>query len=427
MDKKTFPAPFSGNGFKIEINSDFWGSYDLPEPIRFNFRFRFHHTNYPVLSNAQFEHFSKEHHDVLHSIRTSRIIFPILLGLVAVSYLFWKHFDPKEFSRIQWTSHTVVWIGIAAALSVIWHLSYAYRLRALTKKEFSWWKCIELIFIWEFSSAVSPTSLGGSAVAFFVLAQEKLSAARTATIVMYTIILDSLFLLITVPILYFIFGSSVMRPGADSFVDTGAWGVYFLITYSLMLSYSSLIYYGVFVSPHQLERLMGWLTNNRLLRRYHEKALAFGRDLETASLGLKKEPLIFHLKAIGATIAAWTLRFLIISALIIAFLPNLPLDFSTQFQLYARLEVMFFVIAFSPTPGGAGLIDLLFGGFLTDYVSNPTQSAMISTLWRLMSYYVYLFAGALIVPNWIRQRINERRERQMEIHQKEEGEERPHA
>ncbi|MBK6946876.1 MAG: flippase-like domain-containing protein [Haliscomenobacter sp.] len=297
----------------------------------------------------------------------------------------------------------------------------------LNQKEFSWWKCIELIFIWEFSSAVSPTSLGGSAVAFFVLAQEKLSAARTATIVMYTIILDSLFLLTTVPILYFIFGSSVMRPGVVSFADTGVWGVYFLVTYFLMLSYSSLIYYGVFINPHQLERLMGWLTNNRFLRRYYEKARAFGKDMETASLGLKKEPLIFHLKAIVATIAAWTLRFLIISALIIAFLPNLPLDFSTQFQLYARLEVMFFVIAFSPTPGGAGLIDLLFGGFLTDYVSNPTQSAMISTLWRLMSYYVYLFAGALIVPNWIRQRINERRERQMEAQQKEEGEERPHA
>ena len=70
---------------------------------------------------------------------------------------------------------------------------------------------------------------------------------------------------------------------------------------------------------------------------------------------------------------------------------------------------MFFVIAFSPTPGGAGLIDILFGGFLTDYVSNATQATMISTIWRFLSYYVYLFAGVLIVPNWIRQRINERR------------------
>jgi uncharacterized protein (TIRG00374 family) len=127
---------------------------------------------------------------------------------------------------------------------------------------------------------------------------------------------------------------------------------------------------------------------------------------------LKNEPWQYHAQAIGSTIIVWMLRFLIISALLIAFLPDLPLDIKTQFELYARLETMFFVIAFSPTPGGAGLIDLLFGSFLTDYVSNSTQATMIATIWRLISYYIYLFLGALIVPNWIRRRINERRARQ---------------
>ncbi|NJN77591.1 MAG: hypothetical protein HC803_04080 [Saprospiraceae bacterium] len=48
------------------------------------------------------------------------------------------------------------------------------RLHILTEGEFTWRKCFELIFIWEFSSAVTPTSVGGSAVALFVLSQEKL-------------------------------------------------------------------------------------------------------------------------------------------------------------------------------------------------------------------------------------------------------------
>ena len=70
-----------------------------------------------------------------------------------------------------------------------------------------WKKCIELIFIWEFSSAVSPTSVGGSAVAFFVLAQEKLSTAKTATIVLYTVVLDTIFFVGTLPILFAFFGT----------------------------------------------------------------------------------------------------------------------------------------------------------------------------------------------------------------------------
>jgi glycosyltransferase 2 family protein len=35
-------------------------------------------------------------------------------------------------------------------------------------------------------------------------------------------------------------------------------------------------------------------------------------------------------------------------------------------------------------------------------VANSTYATVISTVWRLLSYYVYLFAGAVLVPNWIR-------------------------
>jgi len=48
------------------------------------------------------------------------------------------------------------------------------------------------------------------------------------------------------------------------------------------------------------------------------------------------------------------------------------------------------------------LIELLFGGFLTDYVSNGTVSTIISSVWRLISYYVYLLAGAVLIPGWLR-------------------------
>jgi uncharacterized protein (TIRG00374 family) len=366
------------------------------------------------LTHNQTQEFSHEHHEVLHSIRSSRIVIPIILGLLAVGYLFWKNFDFHEFAQIQWTQHTYIWILVAVGLSVLWHLSYAYRLWVLTEGDFSWWKCIELIFIWEFSSAVSPTSLGGSAVALFVLAQEKLSAARTVTIVLYTVVLDSFFLLLTLPFLFMIFGPSIMRPGVETFSDTGIWGIYFMATYSIMAAYSLFIYYGIFINPSKIKGILGWLTNNRLLQRFHQKALVFGEDMAVASVELKKQSLSLHLKAIAGTTAAWTLRFLIISALIIAFLPDLPLDFMTQFELYSRLEMMFFVIAFSPTPGGAGLIEILFGGFLTDYVTNATQATMISMIWRALSYYIYLFAGVFIVPNWIRQRINERRMAKLE-------------
>ncbi|MCB0682350.1 MAG: flippase-like domain-containing protein, partial [Saprospiraceae bacterium] len=128
--------------------------------------------------------FTEEQQDVLKSIRLNRVILPILLGVGVVIYLLWRQFDPEEFAKIDWTRHTLFWVLATVGLLIVRHLSYATRLRILSNREFSWRKCIELIFIWEFSSAVSPTSVGGSAVAFFVLAQEKLSTAKTATIVL---------------------------------------------------------------------------------------------------------------------------------------------------------------------------------------------------------------------------------------------------
>jgi hypothetical protein len=105
----------------------------------------------------------------------------------------WQQFDPDTFATINWNQHTLYWISLAVLLLIIRHLAYATRLRILSEKTFSWRKCIELIFIWEFSSAVSPTSVGGTAVALFVIAQEKLSAAKTTTLVIYTAILDTIF------------------------------------------------------------------------------------------------------------------------------------------------------------------------------------------------------------------------------------------
>jgi uncharacterized protein (TIRG00374 family) len=358
------------------------------------------------------EQFEQKHEEALKSIRVSRIILPVLIGIAAVAYLLWRQFDPVEFAKINWRVHTFLWIGACVLILVIRHLSYATRLYILSQGEFSLRKCIELIFIWEFSSAVSPTSVGGSAVAFFVLAQEKLSTAKTATIVLYTIVLDSAFFIGTLPLLYLLFGSNMIRPGVEVISDIGGWGFYFLFAYSLMALYGSIFYYGLFVSPQQMKRVLVGFTRLPFLRRYRRKAVELGNDMIVASLELKRQRLPFHLGAFIATAFAWSCRFLLLNCLIIAFTPGIGLGFWAQFELYARLEAMFVIIAFSPTPGGAGFVEILFGGFLSDYVTNSTHATVISTIWRLLAYYAYLLAGAIVIPNWIRGILNERLKRQ---------------
>ena len=358
------------------------------------------------------EEFTDEHQEVLKSIRMSRVILPILLGLGVVGYLMWNQYDPKEFSQINWNAHTTFWILFSVFLLVVRHLAYAFRLRILSDGEFSWLKCIELIFIWEFSSAVSPTSIGGSAVALFVLSQEKLSTAKTATIVVYSAVLDTIFFIGSLPILWLVFGNEMIRPSMDGIVSFDAWGYTFVGAYSFMATYGFIFFYGLFINPKTIKKILILLTNNRWLNKWQKPAEELGQDMITASQELKHKKWDFHFSAFLSTSTAWSCRFLLLNCLIIGLSTDMiPLNFFSQLALYARLESMFVIMAFSPTPGGAGFAELVFFGFTSDYVSQKGIALFIAGIWRLMTYYTYLLIGAIIIPNWIRKVINERKRR----------------
>ena len=365
------------------------------------------------MSDHTTEDFTKDQKDVLKSIRISRIILPILIGVAVVIYLLFKQFDPAKFAEINWSSHALFWIGLSFLLLIVRHLAYAARLRILSEGAFSWTKCIELIFIWEFSSAVSPTSVGGSAVALFVLSQEKLAGARVAAIVLYSAVLDTIFFVGTLPFLLLLFGPEIIRPNLTSLNTLDGWGLTFFIAYIFMAIYGAIFYYGLFINPRQLKKLMLWVTSFKWLKKYQAKLEKLGEEFIVASQEIKKNGFIFGVKAFIATATAWSCRFMLLNCLIIAFVPTISTDFWTQSALYARLETMFVIMAFSPTPGGAGFAEILFNGFLNDYVTDQTASSVIAIIWRLFTYYAYLFIGVIIIPNWIRKVLNKRKSKKI--------------
>ncbi len=347
--------------------------------------------------------FTEQQEEVLKSIRITRIIPPILIGIGVVVYFMVQQYDPEQFAKINWTNHTLFWCFASIVLLVIRHLAYATRLWILSEKYFSFKKCIELIFIWEFSSAVSPTSVGGSAVALFVLSQEKLKAAKTTAIVIYTIVLDTIFFVGGLPILLLLFGPIMLSPNGEIF---GSWGTIFFSAYLLMFCYGSLFFYGLFFSPQQFKYFMVWVCKFKYLNRFEEGARKLGDDVITASKEIKAQPMSFHLGGFFSTATAWSCRFLLLNCLIIAFVESVNTDFWYQFFVYARLEAMYVIMAVAPTPGTSGLAEWAFQKHLVDIV--PYNGIFIALLWRLLTYYSYLFSGAIIIPNWIREILNER-------------------
>ena len=158
-----------------------------------------------------------------------------------------------------------------------------------------------------------------------------------------------------------------------------------------------------FIDLRKIRSLLSAVTSH-LLNRWHDKAVKLGDDIILASGEI--EIVRFHFGAIWTTCFAWIFGFdpCYINP---GHIGGLERGWYVVLELYARVQTMFMVIMFSPSPGGSGIIEGVFGGFLSDYI--PVGVALIiALLWRLISYYFYLFAGVIIVPNWLNKIISQR-------------------
>jgi glycosyltransferase 2 family protein len=268
------------------------------------------------MNSKELNNLTDEQKKVLAKLSPRKMILPIIIGLGVVSYLLWTQYDPVAFASIQWTHETFRWIGAAFLLLILRHLAFSMRMYILSRGHFSFKKCIELIFIFEFSLCVTPTTLGGSAVSLFVMTQEKLSAARTTAIVLYKVVLDTMFFIGTIPILFIFCGASMIRPNMVSIWDVDWKARLFYISYAAMASYGSFLFYGLFINPRLIKRFLFWVTGFSLLKRFHEKANKLGDEIIIASSEMKNMSWGSHAAAFVCTWTAWTCKFFLISCLI---------------------------------------------------------------------------------------------------------------
>ncbi len=340
----------------------------------------------------------------MQSLRLSRVIIPVLIGLSGAVYLVYTKFDRRQFDAIVWDGRAWGLIACAFLLLLLRHLSYTMRLRAVTGYVFSWLKYLELMVIWEFSTTITPTSKGGPFVTLFTLSKEGVAPGKAASAIFYTIILDSGFFVLFLPILLWIYGSEMLFPPASGSRELALAGGAFWATYSIMAGYWAALMILVFIRPKIAPVVMGWLGRAPVLKRWKSKFDQLGEEFATAAVELKGQPWSVHFQAIIGTLGAWTLKFAMINCLILAVAPQVHVDGFTQLFIYARMVAMFIIMAFTPTPGGAGIAEVMMPKFISDVVP-PALGLVVALLWRGMAYYGYLIAGAIVAPNWIRKKV----------------------
>ena len=332
-----------------------------------------------------------------------KVILPVCIGLTVVVLMF-IHESRKENLGEVW--HNIhfnwrTWLCIALGFLFMFGRDFGltWRFRALTDRELRWGQAYKVDFLCEFTSCVTPSAVGGSSLGMVFLNTQGIEFGRATTLMITTLFLDELFFVLSCPLVV------LLTPANEIFAsDAGAFshGIMFTfwIVYAILFAWTLILFSGIIWKPEWIRSLLGKIAKLKWLRKWGDNLIELGDNMVGASKELRKKPFRFWLEVFGGTALSWTSRYLVVNALFLGFLPQ---DDHWQWVILARQFVIWVVLMVSPTPGGSGVSEWIFSNYYGDLVPVAGMALILAVFWRIISYYVYLGIGAIIVPSWLKE------------------------
>ncbi|MDE0978414.1 MAG: lysylphosphatidylglycerol synthase transmembrane domain-containing protein [Flavobacteriales bacterium] len=336
---------------------------------------------------------------------------PVILGIGAASGMLWWSLDQLVLdpaTQQATTSRALLasfeWTGRAswalfATLGCIALRDFAYilRLRILSFRQFNWKQSFDQIMLWELASALTPSVVGGSAIAILVLKRGGMSGGQSVATVFVTAMLDELFYLIAVPVFLLVSlstGHFIFPQIEDStFGDSIPW--LFALAYAFIAVLTAIIFTGILYSPERSHRWLNRVSNWNILSRWGTRLKRWSDDLLQTSHSMRSQPRLFWSKALATTILSWSARFLTLNMILLIFFETIP-----HAAVLARQLVLWLVMTISPTPGSSGFAEVALPAFLGDLIGFGYLAA-VALIWRFATYFLYLFIGAWVLPRWL--------------------------
>jgi uncharacterized protein (TIRG00374 family) len=327
--------------------------------------------------------------------KISQIFIPIILGISVIGWLFLSEFDVKSFKETDFNLTSLGFILVAILCMFGRDFGMIYRFRLMSNKNLSWRQAFNINVLNEFTSAVTPSAVGGSSLIILFLNKEGISIGRSTSIMISNLFLDELFFIIICPVIFLFIPLHTLF-NATSVITTTI-GVVFWSVYGILIIWTIILYIGLFRRPDLIAKLFLLIFKIPYLRKWHETVSLFSETMINASHDMSMKPFVFWLKVFGSTALGWISRFMVVNALFLAFTP-----FNNQLIIFGRQVLLWIVMIVSPTPGGSGISEFAFKEYYNDISLGIGPILLITLLWRLISYYLYLLLGVLIIPKWIK-------------------------
>jgi hypothetical protein len=322
-----------------------------------------------------------------------RAILPALIGVAVVVWLFIDDFNAEAWLRLNFSWHTVAALALCLVFVAGRDFGLTWRFHTIADGSISWRRALRVDIMCAFTSAITPSAVGGSALAVFYLNREGLSVGRATALTLTTLFLDELFFVVFCPILVAVLPLSELFGSHSALLQSIE--VIFWVVYVGIVLYTILLFVGIIARPALLEKAVVGLFRIKGLRRWTHHAQSMMANLRTTSEWIKGRNKRWWLNVFGATTVSWFSRYFVVNALFWGFVPD-----ASGLLVFGRQFVVWVVLMISPTPGGSGVSEWLFTNYYGDLIGDLSVALVIATIWRLVSYYIYLLSGAIMAPTY---------------------------
>jgi len=286
-----------------------------------------------------------------------------------------------------------LFIALAVSVLRIWFV--AAKIRYLAEKSISWIQSFRVVLAWDFTSAITPSTIGGAPMATYAMSKEGLSLGQSTAIILYGVLLDQMWFALSIPILlvagiyYEVVPENIGLVGQASM----------FLLYIGLLAYASLLAYGVLKNPSVLKKIVTTVFKLPFLRRWRETVASEAENLEEYSYELRKKPPSFLLKAFFLSTMSWICRIALPTIVILSLLP------ANEILSLLRSLAMNLAFLIMPTPGGSGGVEGLFAIFQGPLIDRTAFIGLAVFLWRIISYYISIGLGMMATTWYINRSV----------------------
>jgi glycosyltransferase 2 family protein len=323
------------------------------------------------------------------------------LSLVVLVVIAAFTFEPEQFGDL--IRNMRGWPIVAAVASLVLRTLFGgLRLRYVSRGRLGLAAGVRAQLAWDFFSNVTPSAIGGGPVtAVYVARDRQITLGESTALMLFLMLLDQLWVALTVPILLIAASMLPVFPEAIGPVGSGVFTLLFLGLLVWVVGFG----YAILFKPDLFRQIADLIFRLKWLRRFRHIVAREMLPLQERAKILRSQPAKFYLIGLLLTIGVWLSRLVLPFFIIWSVFPGVD----PVLALLRTLAMLLGTVVL-PTPGGAGGIEglyaLLLGPLMPRALVAPTL-----LIWRLLAYYLFIGIGVYLTMHHVQQTIRRRRDR----------------